>query len=90
MNKKACTTIIALFVLIFFVSGCAPKINYQSYEDKKEKGRQVFTQELQVCQNFSKESTRQIEGSKGAGERFNNKNLIFLLCMKNKDWILRK
>jgi hypothetical protein len=90
MNRKACTTIIALFVLMFLVSGCAPKTDYRSYEDKKEKGTQVFIKELQVCQNFSKENTRQIEGSKGAGERFNNKNLIFFLCMKNKGWILKK
>ncbi len=84
MNKKTCTIIIALFVLIFFASGCTTKTDYQSYKDKKEKGTQVFIKELQVCQNFSNENTRQIEGSKGAGERFNNKNLIFYLCMKNK------
>ena len=90
MNKKACTTITVLFVMIFFIPGCTPKTDYQSYEDKQEKGTQVFIKELQFCQIFSNKNARQIEGSKGAGERFNHKNSIFRLCMKNKGWILRK
>ena len=90
MSKKPYTIITVLFVIIFFISGCAPKTDYQSYEDKQEKGTQVFIKELQFCQIFSNENARQIEGSKGAGERFNHKNSIFRLCMKNKGWILRK
>ena len=90
MNNKACTTITVLFGMMFFAPGCTPKTDYQSYEDKKEKGAQVFIKELQFCEIFSNENARQIEGSKGAGERFNHKNSIFRLCMKKKGWILRK
>jgi hypothetical protein len=90
MCKKNSQKIISSFILIFLVSGCAPKNDYFSYQDKNGKGAKVFNKDLQVCQNYSNKSARQIEGSKGAGERFNHKNSIFLLCMKNKDWVLRE
>ena len=89
INRKSCEKIIVLFVLLFSISGCAPKTDYASYEDKKEKGAKVFVKDRQICQKFSSENARQIEGSKGAGERLNHKNSIFLLCMKNKDWAVR-
>jgi hypothetical protein len=89
-NNKVCLEIIVLFVLALFISGCAPKTDYLSYEDQKEKGVKVFNKDLQFCQKYSNTKARQIEGSKGAGERFNQKNSIFLLCMKNKDWILKE
>ena len=88
-NRKFCEKFIVLFVLLFSISGCAPKTDYASYEDKKEKGAKVFVKDRQVCQNLSSENARQSEGSKGAGERLNHKNLLFLLCMKNKDWAVR-
>ncbi len=89
INRKFFEKFIVLFVLLFSISGCGPKTDYASFEDKKEKGTKVFVKDRQVCQNLSSENARQIEGSKGAGERLNHKNLLFLLCMKNKDWAVR-
>lgn len=89
-NNKDCLEIIALFILILFISGCAPKTDYLSYEDQKRKGEKVFNKDLQFCQGYSNTNARKIEGSKGAGERFKEKNSIFRLCMKNKDWVLRE
>ena len=89
INRKSFEKVIVLFVLLFSISGCGPKTDYASYEDKKEKGAKVFVKDRQVCQNLSSENARQIEGSKGAGERLNHRNLLFLLCMKNKDWTVR-
>ena len=76
--------------LIFLLSGCASNTEYLSYTDKNGKGMEIFDRDLKYCQNYSRENEKQIEGSKGAGERFQYKNSIFILCMKNKDWILRK
>ena len=89
INRKSFGKFIVLFVLLFSISGCAPKTDYDSYEDKKEKGAKVFVKDRQVCQKLSSANARQIEGSKGAGERLNHKNSLFLLCMKNKDWAVR-
>ena len=89
IKRKSCEKIIILYVLLFLISGCAPKTDCASYEDKKEKGAKVFVKDRQVCQKLSSENARQIEGSKGAGERLNHKNSLFLLCMKNKDWAVR-
>lgn len=72
-----------------FVSSCASKSEYLSYEDQKGKGAQEFVKDLHFCQSYSSVNASQIEGSKGTGERFHYKNSIFLLCMKNKDWVLR-
>jgi PBP1b-binding outer membrane lipoprotein LpoB len=88
MKKNIRQVIIPL--LIFLLSGCASKTEYLSYKDKNGKGMEVFDRDLKYCQNYSRENEKQIEGSKGAGERFQYKNSIFLLCMKNKDWTLRK
>ena len=88
MKKNICKVIIAS--LIFLLSGCASKTEYLSYSDKNGKGMEVFDRDLKYCQNYSRENEKQIEGSKGAGERFQYKNSIFILCMKNKDWTLRK
>ena len=74
---------------MLFVFGCASKTEYLSYEDKKGKGAEVFIKDMKFCQSYSRQNASQIEGSKGAGERLNYKNSIFMLCMKNKDWILR-
>ena len=74
---------------MLYVFGCASKTEYLSYEDKKGKGAEEFIKDLKFCQSYSSHNTSQIEGSKGAGERLNYKNSIFMLCMKNKDWILR-
>ena len=89
INRKSCEKIIILSIFLFSISGCAPKTDYDSYEDKKEKGAKVFVKDRQVCQKLSSANARQIEGSKGAGERLNHKNSLFLLCMKNKDWAVR-
>ena len=87
MKENICQVIIVL--LFFTLSGCASKTEYLSYEDKNGKGMGVFIKDLKYCQNYSRDNEKQIEGSKGAGERFQYKNSIFMLCMKNKDWILR-
>ena len=89
INRNSCEKFIILLVLLFSISGCAPKTDYASYKDKKGKGTKEFVKDRQVCQNLSSENARQIEGSKGAGERLNHKNLLFLLCMKNKDWTVK-
>ena len=81
--------IIILCVSTLYVFGCASKTEYLSYEDKKEKGAVEFIKDLKFCQSYSSQNASQIEGSKGAGERLHYKNSIFMLCMKNKDWILR-
>lgn len=79
-----------LCLSIFYVSGCVSKTEYLSYEDKKGKGAEEFIKDLKFCQIYSNENAKQIEGSKGAGERFLYENSIFLLCMKNKNWILKE
>ena len=76
-------------IAILHVSGCASKTEYLSYEDQKGKGAVVFIKDMKFCQSYSVENKNQIEGSKGAGERLHYKNSIFMLCMRNKDWILR-
>ena len=55
-----------------------------------KKGPKVFNKDVEFCKNYSRENEKQIEGSKGAGERFQFKNSIFILCMKNKDWIIKQ
>ncbi len=82
-------TNLTIRILVIFLLGCAPKTDYPSYKDQKNKGEKVFLRDIQTCEGFSNENTKQIEGSKGAGERMNHKNSIFLLCMKNKHWVLR-
>ena len=90
MKKKLRLVVFVLCVSILHVSGCASKTEYLSYEDQKGKGAVVFIKDMKICQSYSVENTNQIEGSKGAGERLHYKNSIFMLCMKNKDWILIK
>ena len=89
MKKNFRLVVFILCIAILHVSGCASKTEYLSYEDQKGKGAEEFFKDLRFCQSYSSENAKQIEGSKGAGERFNYKNSIFMLCMKNKDWILR-
>ena len=81
--------IIILCISLLYVFGCASKTEYLSYEDQKGKGAVVFIKDMKFCQSYSSQNASQIEGSKGAGERLHYKNSIFMLCMKNKDWILR-
>ena len=78
-----------LCVSILYVSGCVSKTEYLSYEDKKGKGAEQFIKDLKFCQIYSNQNAKQIEGSKGAGERYLYENSIFLLCMKNKNWVLK-
>ena len=89
MKKNLCLVYFILCIAILHVSGCASKTEYLSYEDKKEKGAEEFIKDLKFCQSYSSQNASQIEGSKGAGERLQYENSIFILCMKNKDWILR-
>ena len=89
MKKHLCLVYFILCIAILHVSGCASKTEYLSYEDQKGKGEEEFIRDMKFCQSYSSENAKQIEGSKGAGERFNYKNSIFMLCMRNKDWILR-
>jgi hypothetical protein len=89
MKKNLCLVYFISCISILHVSGCASKTEYLSYEDKKGKGAEEFIKDMKICKSYSSENEKQIEGSKAAGERFNYKNSIFMLCMKNKDWILR-
>ena len=89
MKKYLRLVYFILCIAILHVSGCASKTEYLSYEDQKGKGVEEFIKDMKFCQIYSSENAKQIEGSKGAGERFNYKNSIFMLCMRNKDWILR-
>ena len=66
--------------------GCISEKNYQAYEDPKNKGETIFLNDLKVCKEISIQKTRRVEGSEGAGERFNRKNKIFLSCMEKKNW----
>ena len=79
-----------LCVSILYVSGCVSKTEYLSYEDKNGKGVEEFIKDLEFCQIYSSQNAKQIEGSKGAGERYLYENSIFLLCMKNKNWVLKE
>ncbi len=85
MKKSIC-----LVISILYVFGCASKTEYLSYDDQKGKGAVVFIKDMKFCQSYSIENASQIEGSKGAGERLHYKNSIFMLCMKNKDWVFKK
>ena len=90
MKKNLRLVVFILCVSILYVFGCASKTEYLSYEDQKGKGAEEFIKDLKFCQSYSNQNASQIEGSKGAGERLQYENSIFMLCMKNKDWILRK
>ena len=90
MIKHTFLFFLVLEVLILSLSACASKTEYLSYEDKKQKGPKVFNVDVEFCKRYAQDNEKQIEGSKGAGERFQYKNSIFFLCMKNKDWILRQ
>jgi hypothetical protein len=81
---------LAISVFILSLPACASKTEYVSYEDKMKKGPKVFNKDVEFCKNYSRENEKQIEGSKGAGERFQYKNSIFILCMKNKNWIIKQ
>ena len=89
MFKHSDLIVLSLVVYILSLSACASKTEYVSYEDKVDKGPKVFNQDVKFCKSYSRENEKKIEGSKGAGERFQYKNSIFILCMKNKDWILK-
>jgi hypothetical protein len=82
--------IFILCMLMLYVSGCVSKTEYLSYEDKKGKGAEQFIKDLKFCQIYSNQNAKQIEGSKGAGERYLYENSIFILCMKNKNWVLKE
>jgi hypothetical protein len=89
MFKYSDLIVLSLTVFMLILSACASKTEYLSYEDKMNKGTKVFNKDVRFCESYSRENEKQIEGSKGAGERFHYKNSIFMLCMKNKDWIFR-
>ena len=89
MIKQAFSCSIVLGIFMLSLSACASNTEYLSYEDRKRKGQKVFNKDLEFCKRYAQDNEKQIEGSKGAGERFQYKNSIFLLCMKNKDWILK-
>jgi hypothetical protein len=89
MFKHSDLSIFSLVVFMFLLPACASKTEYVSYEDKVNKGPKVFNRDVGFCKSYSRENEKQIEGSKGAGERFQYKNSIFILCMKNKNWILK-
>ena len=90
MFKHSFLTNFAISAFMLSLSACASKTEYVSYEDKMKKGPKVFNKDVEFCKNYSRENEKQIEGSKGAGERFQYKNSIFILCMKNKDWIIKQ
>jgi hypothetical protein len=90
MIKYGFSFAIVLGISMLSLSACVSNTEYLSYEDQKSKGSKVFNKDLEFCKRYAQDNEKQIEGSKGAGERFQYKNSIFLLCMKNKDWILRK
>ncbi|MBT4127625.1 MAG: hypothetical protein HOE32_03120 [Nitrospina sp.] len=50
----------------------------------------MFNKDVEFCKRYAQENEKQIEGSKGAGERFQYKHSIFILCMKNKDWEIKQ
>ena len=89
MIKKKSLLILILFLISSLV-GCASKTEYPSYEDKKGKGPNLFNKDVEFCKRYAQENEKQIEGSKGAGERFQYKHSIFILCMKNKDWEIKQ
>ena len=89
MIKKKSLLILTLFLISSLV-GCASKTEYPSYEDKKGKGPNLFNKDVEFCKRYAQENEKQIEGSKGAGERFQYKHSIFILCMKNKDWEIKQ
>jgi len=89
MFKHSGLIVLSLAAFMLSLSACASKAEYVSYEDKMNKGPKVFNKDVGFCKSYSRENEKQIEGSKGAGERFQYKNSIFILCMKNKDWILK-
>ena len=89
MIKKKSLLILTLFLISSLV-GCASKTEYPSYEDKKGKGLKLFNKDVEFCKRYAQENEKQIEGSKGAGERFPYKHSIFILCMKNKDWEIKQ
>ena len=89
MIKKQSLLILTLFLFSSLV-GCASKTEYPSYEDKKGKGLNLFNKDVEFCKRYAQENEKQIEGSKGAGERFQYKHSIFILCMKNKDWEIKQ
>ena len=89
MIKKKSLLILTLFLFSSLV-GCASKTEYPSYEDKKGKGPNLFNKDVEFCKRYAQENEKQIEGSKGAGERFQYKHSIFILCMKNKDWEIKQ
>lgn len=90
MFKYSYLIALSIAAIILSLSACASKTEYVSYEDKMKKGPKVFNKDVEFCKNYSRENEKQIEGSKGAGERFQFKNSIFILCMKNKDWIIKQ
>ena len=73
----------------FGASGCMSDTTYQAYEDQKKKGERVFLKDLKFCRQFASQNLKPGEGSEGAGEREIRKRSIFLLCMKNHNWILK-
>ena len=89
MIKKKSLLMLTLFFFSSLV-GCASKTEYPSYEDKKGKGPNLFNKDVKFCKRYAQENEKQIEGSKGAGERFQYKHSIFILCMKNKDWEIKQ
>ena len=89
MFKHSDLIVRSLVVFMLSFSACVSKTEYVSYEDKVNKGPKIFNKDVGFCKSYSRENEKQIEGSKGAGERFQYKNSIFSLCMKNKDWILK-
>jgi hypothetical protein len=89
MIKRSDITLLSLAFFMLSLSACDSKTEYVSYADKINKGPEAFNKDVGFCKSYSRENKNQIEGSKGAGERFQYKNSLFIHCMKNKDWILK-
>ena len=88
MTKKLSSIIIFFSFLQLFL-GCTADTGYQSYNDVKKQGKNVFIKNFRSCQEFSKQNVKRSEGSKGAGELLREEKFIFHTCMKKNYWILK-
>ena len=86
MNKPVQARILAS-LLVIWLPGCMPDTNYQAYVDQKNKGPQIFLNDLEVCNHFVEQNLGKGEGS--AGDRLSRKRSLFLLCMENHFWVLK-
>ena len=86
--RKNQKLLLIIFLIIF--SGCTSEYEFNSYENKFGKEKQVFVKDLNFCRQKLNQEKKLNEGSERVGEKLLRKNKLLRICMENENWLLKK